>query len=1082
MKRILLLSLFLITALLQQAMAQVRAITGRVTDASTNQPLPGVAVLVKGTTNGTATGADGTYSISVPVDGNTLVYRYIGYTTIERAIGNAGNIDVSLSVDDKQLQEVVVTALGYQREKETLPYSVGAVGEENLTYAKSNDVSTALIGKVSGVQVQGSPSSTFDNANIVIRGANGLSTSQPPLYIVDGTITDQNSVIMDNVASISVLKGAAATALYGNRAGNGVVIITSKKGAKGTPTVELNLSASFERPSVMMPYQNEYAGGYTSAAAAPTARNGYSDDGFYVFRYDEETHPASWAAFDGQNILEYGADESWGPRMNGQQYRPYYSWYPGEEFGQLSSLVAQPNNIRDFYRTGTYFNNSIAVSGGADNYLYRVTYANQNRSLITPNANRDQHQVGLNSALDVTKKLTVTADFSYTYNNTKGQPGEGYALDGSNVTQNFNQWFQRQLDFERLKKYRNPDGSLNSWNIGDPNATGDPSIYLAPAYWDSPYFVINENYSTGNNNILVGNLGFNYKFNDHFGWQSYARMSYRNRRGDSRIATGGINTDEYATFQDVTNEMNYESNFTYKQVFGDFSVDALAGGNIRRNRYNGVEARTQGGLSFPNFFDISASVARPLIEREYNVGDFAPQTVRSLYGRASFGFKSLLFVDVTGRNDWSSTLPENNNSFFYPSVGGSFVFSELLQGSGITNVLSSGKLRASWAQVGDDPSPFQVNIANINEPLYNGTASASIGNVFRTGAIEPSVTTSWEVGTDLRLFNSLGLEFTYYVDNNERRILNLDIDPTTGFSSYQINAGKIQRKGFEASLSATPFRSGDFAWDVVVNFGRNRSVVEELTEGLDNYLVSTQRNDTRLEHRVGAEWGMLVGRMWRRDEEGRVVVGSNGLPLYDINQERGTIQPDYTGGLFNNLTYKGLSLSFSVDFQKGGLFHSLTKMYGLGAGLHESTVGVNDLGNDWRNFPSSGGGILIPGVYAPNTKINDVDVSGQPNTTYIPARSYFYAAQQRDNINTMVLDKSYVKLREVRLGYELPSSLFSGVGVKGANLGVIVGNAWLIYAPAQEFGIDPSELENTWYEGGQLPATRTIGANLRVRL
>ncbi|MDX5436056.1 MAG: SusC/RagA family TonB-linked outer membrane protein, partial [Pontibacter sp.] len=395
---------------------------------------------------------------------------------------------------------------------------------------------------------------------------------------------------------------------------------------------------------------------------------------------------------------------------------------------------------------------------------------------------------------------------------------------------------------------------------------------------------------------------------------------------------------------------------------------------------------------------------------------------------------------------------------------------ELLSNTGITNVLTTGKLRGSWAQVGDDLDPYSVYTVVENEPLYGSNASAEIGDVYRTGKVGPALTTSWEIGTDLRLFNKVGLEFTYYVDDNKDQILELNIDPATGFSQYQINAGKIQRKGIEAAISATPI-SGDFTWDFTLSMGRNRSTIVELSDGLDNYLASTQRNDTRLEHRVGEEWGMLVGRKWRRDEQGRVIVGSNGIPLYDINQERGTIQPDYTGGFFNNFSYKGFSLAFSLDFQKGGLFHSLTKMYGYGAGLHENTVGLNDKGNDWRDFPSNGGGILIPGVYA----------DGSPNTTYIPARNYFYTALQRDNINSNVIDASYLKLREVRLGYELPKSMLGNM-IKSANLGVIVSNAWLISAPGKEFGIDPSELENTWYEGGQLPSTRTTGLNLRVRL
>jgi len=347
--------------------------------------------------------------------------------------------------------------------------------------------------------------------------------------------------------------------------------------------------------------------------------------------------------------------------------------------------------------------------------------------------------------------------------------------------------------------------------------------------------------------------------------------------------------------------------------------------------------------------------------------------------------------------------------------------------------------------------------------------------------VKPSLTTSWEAGFDVKLFNKVGLEFTYYQDDNKDQILSLDVDPTTGFSKYQINAGKIQRKGVEASINFTPLKN-DFYWDVIASFGRNRSKVIELADGLNTYLVGTERANTRLEHRVGSEWGMLVGQKWRRNEAGRVLIDANGNPLIDQNQDGGSIAPRFTGGLINTLGYKSLSLSFSIDFQSGGQFASRAAVHGVGAGQHKMTVGLNDKGNEMRQFPSLGGGVRVDGVYGPGVTINGEDVSGTENTTYIAASRYFNGARQGDNLNQNVLDGSYVKLREVRLGYELPKAFLSKMGIKSANLGVMMNNAWLIYAPAaKEFGIDPSELEQYWYEGGQLPQTRTSGVNLRIR-
>ena len=1058
------------------ANADVR-LSGTVTSLEDGSALPGVSIIVKGTSKGTISDINGKYELSVE-ENATLVFSFIGFATKETVIKSQTQLDMALVPDQQSLKEVVVTAMGYQREKESLPYSVGIVNSENLTFAKSNDLSTSLAGKISGVQLQGSPSSTFDNGNIVIRGGSKLGTSTStdnnPIYVVDGTVTEQNSVIMDNVKSITVLKGAAASALYGQRAQNGVIIITTKKGTKGAPTVELNLSAAFEKVSMLFPFQDQYGGGYASTTDSPGTS--YDSEGFPTFKYKSTVHPASWASFNGQRMLDYGADESWGPKMNGQLYRPYYSWFPGSEFGQLSPLTPQPNSVKNFYNTGVNLNNSIAFSGGGDNFTYRMTYANQDRTLIVPEARRNQHQIGLSSSLDINKKLSVSSDISFTYSKTKGQPGEGYALNGSNVTQNFTQWWQRQLDTDRLKDYQNEDGSYMSWNIGDPNSTSDPKLYLKPQYWDSPYYTVQKNYSQNNTNRLVGNVGLKYKLLEDLTWQSYARMSYTNIEADSRFAFGGFNANSYSINQSIRREMNYETNLNYHHAFGDYSVDAMVGGNIRQNNWNELKETTQGGLTFPDFFDISASISRPNVVRDY-----ALQKVRSVYGRVSLGYKSLLFLDGTLRNDWSSSLPSQNNSYMYPSLGGSFVFSELLKNSPVTQVLSSGKIKASWAKVGSDLPPFQVNTSLINQPLYGSNASAEIGNEYRTGNVKPSLTTSWEAGFDVRLFNKIGLEFTYYQDDNKDQILSLDVDPTTGFSKYQINAGKIQRKGVEASLNFTPFKS-DFYWDVTMSFGRNRSKVVELADGLNTYLVGTERANTRLEHRVGSEWGMLVGQKWRRNAEGRVLIDSNGSPLVDQNQDGGSIAPKFTGGLFNTLGYKSFSLSFSFDFQKGGQFASRAAVHGVGAGQHAMTVGVNDKGNDWRTFPSLGGGIRVDGVYGPGILINGEDVSGRENTTYIAASRYFNGARQGDNLNQNVLDASYIKLREIRLGYELPKTFLSKVGIKGANLGIMMNNAWLIYAPAaKEFGIDPSELEQYWYEGGQLPQTRTSGVNLRIR-
>jgi TonB-linked SusC/RagA family outer membrane protein len=1077
MRKFLFTALFVLGAIISFAQSRI---TGRITDEK-GDAVQGATVTVKGTQTRVVADVDGNFSIMAS-KGDVLVVSAVGIEAKEMTVGDQSNVTFNVVRTNLEMSEVVVTALGIRRERKALGFAVQEVKGEQLTIAKSVDVSSSLAGKIAGVQLVGSPSSTFDNANIIIRGVTGLGLNTP-LFVVDGTITDQSAVIMDNVDNISVLKGPAATALYGQRAANGAVVITTKKGTRSkVSSIELNLGVSFENLSILPPYQNEYAGGYSSAYTSMNSLGSFSGrpyldaEGFYIFRYDPATHPAAWASFEGQRLLEYGADESWGPKMNGQQYRPYYSWYPGSEFGVLAPLVPQPDNVKNFFNTGRNLNNTIAFTSGGDNFNFRLTYGNQNRTLILPNANRMQHQLGINGSFDVGSRITLSTDVAFTNANTKGKPLEGYRLDGLNVVQNFNQWFQRQLDIEKMKVYRQPDGSLNSWNIGDPNATGDFAEYSKPQYWDNPYFVVNENFGTQFHNRLVGNIGLNFRIAKGLNLQSYARLNSFNNENDFRVATGGLQLDSYEIMQNNQRENNYETNLMYRTKAGDFSIDALVGGNIRKNFFSQLNMSTAGGLSFPNYFDISASVARPNTTRDYS-----RKRVNSIYGKASFGFQDLIFVEGTLRNDWSSALPEESNSYLYPSLSTSFIFTELLKNSGFTRVLTFGKLRASYASVGSDLDPHSLNIVNTNGSFYGTNPSVSIGNQFRSGRIRPALTRSIEVGAEFRFFNRITLDLAAYKNNNTDQILPIDVSPASGFTTAQINAGNIESKGVEISLQGSAIRSRNFNWDIILNWAKNSNKVIELEPelGINTYLYATNRFDTRLEHKVGGQWGTYYGRKWRTNEKGQTIINASGLPEYDINQEIGQVLPEWTGGMFHSLRFKSIDLSFSMDFQKGGLFYSETRNFNTGAGLSQETVGVNDKGHDWRDFPGTytlaggntgKGGIRIPGVFA----------NGAENNRYIPARAYWYTARQRD-AREVLLDASYVKLREVRLGYALPSHLVQRTRLaKSANIGVMVQNAWLIWATTKKYGVDPSELEVFYREGGQLAATRQVGLNLRV--
>nr|HPH38290.1 outer membrane beta-barrel protein [Sediminibacterium sp.] len=623
--------------------------------------------------------------------------------------------------------------------------------------------------------------------------------------------------------------------------------------------------------------------------------------------------------------------------------------------------------------------------------------------------------------------------------------------------------------------YREPDGSLNSWNIGDPNASADISVYGRPQYWDNPYFMVNEAFSTQAQNRLVGNIGMNIKINNHLNIVSYVRANTYNNENTGRMPTGALTLDYFDISQDRYSEMNYETNIMYKNKFGDFSVDGMVGGNVRKNSYSALSMGTQGGLSSPNYFDIAASVSRPTVGRSYE-----KKTVNSVLGKASIGWRDLLFVEGTLRNDWSSALPSQSNSYLYPSLSTSFIFTELVK----TSWLTYGKLRASFASVGSDLGAHALNLAIGNGSFYGTNPSATIGNQFKGGGIKPALTKAYEFGVELRLFKKIGLDVTYYQNNNTDQILGIDVTPASGFSTAQINAGNIQSKGIEITLSGKPIETKNFSWDVTLNWAKNQNSIKELAPGINTYLYATNRYDTRLEHRVGGEWGTYYGRKWRTDPTtGQTLIDATGQPLYDINVPIGNVLPKFTGGMFNSFKYKSFDLTFGIDFQSGGLFYSETRNFNTGAGLSQETVGKNDKGNDWRDYPGAyttaggnagAGGIRIPGIFGNGA------LAGKENNRYISARAYWYTARQRDASNVL-LDGSYVKLREIRFGYTIPSSALKSLPfVKSANIGFMIQNAWLIWATTKKWGVDPSELETFYREGGQLSSTRQFGVNLRA--
>ncbi len=1069
-KKLLLLSICLL-GFIFCASAQEVKVAGSVKDAS-GEPLLGATITIKGTIKGVVTDNSGNYSILAP-KGATLIFSFVGFTKKEVVVGNQTQINVELS--DEVLGEVVVTALGVSRAERSLGYSVQQVDGAKLSVVNESNVVGSLAGKVSGVQVIGSSGAAIGGSQkIRLRGVTSLGANDSPLIVVDGTPVSNTTfaptnqwggrdygnlagdINFNDISSVSVLKGPSAAALYGQRGANGVIIITTKSGkARKGIGVDFNHSTTFDRVFILPKYQNEYAGGY-------------SQD-FLTFNYDAARHPASWASFDGQKILNYSADESWGPRMDGSLIRHWDSWYPGAEFGQLRPLVANPNNVRDFFRTGTTITNNVALSGGDAKSTFRLSFGNVSTKGVMPNSKLSKTNVGINASTKLSTKLKASVSLNYALTSALGRPSSGYS--GRNPVNSFNQWFQRQIDVNRLRNYRNSDGTVRTWNIIGPNNynPANPSSFLVGQYWNSPFFESMENAPTDNRNRIFGNLNLTYEFIPGLSLSVIGRTDAYSQTIEERIASGGLDQDMFFTRVSRAREDNYEFLLQYNKRLGEFSIDANVGGNIRKNMYNEVTEQTVGGLAIPDLYTIAASVDRP------NVSNFKNEKeVRSIYMSTSFGYKGMLYLDVTARNDWSSSLPEANNSYFYPSLSSSFVFSELM------NIpwFSFGKVRVSWAQVGSDIGPYRVNPVYAVGTPYGSSPSLGVPGTLNNPNLQPQTSSNYEVGIEAKFLKGrIGFDVTYYYNPIKNQIITLPVPSASGYNSVITNAGQITRSGVELSISGTPVKTERFSWDVNFNIARNITTVDELAEGVDNLLLeqtlSQRWGGTSLFARVGEQWGQVVGRKIKRAENGLPVLNPNGSYVLEQNVPLGTVLPDFTGGIMNTFRYKNWELSAFIDFQVGGKFFSTTKMFNAYSGLSEETVGNNDKGVPVRDPVADGGGVHVVGVGEDGAAID----------TYVDAQTYYsrlFGLTER-----WLYDASYVKLRELRLAYTLPQGLISKTPFNNVSIGFIARNVWLIHTNVD--GLDPSEISGgaggyNLAEGGQLPGVRSLGFNIRLGL
>ena len=1115
MKKYLLLSTMFVFALaIGQSWAQERTISGNVTSVDDGSSLPGVNVVLKGTTNGTITDVDGNYKLSVPSEGGTLVFSFVGLATEEVEIGSRSVIDLAMSPDIKQLSEVVVTALGVSREKASLGYSTQEVTGDAVAKVKDVNFMNSLSGKVAGVQIKRS-NQMGGSTNIVVRGFKSLTGNNQALFVVDGIIManditngstqatgrggyDYGNAAMDinpdDIASINVLKGAAATALYGSRAANGVIVITTKSGKKRDGIgVSASFGATFGQmdKSTFVRYQDEYGPGYSAI------------QGWYASEYAplDPNHPGGMDYYDFGNGPELTQavyeDASFGPYLDGTTMAyDWRSYYPElDTYGQLFPLKAAENDASTFYETSVMLNTNVSVEGGNDNATYRLSYTNVDQDGVLPNSNIKRNTISFSGAYDFTEKLTVSSTVNYTLTEALGRYGTGY--DNRNPNQSFRQWYSVTTDLVDQKETYEQTGINTSWN---PYASLDPNRSTVPHYFDNYYFNRYENYNNDERNRMYGNFKVDYKILDWLSFTGRASTDRYSETREERIAVGSVDVSSYWRENRIFSENNFDLFLNINKNFGDsFSLGGLLGANYRRTKSDAISSQTNGGLVTPGVYSLSNSVSTPNAPTE----TFTQVGTDGYFGQLNLGYANMVYLDLTGRYDIASTLPDGNNSYFYPSASLSFVFSELLPS---VDVLSLGKFRVNYAEVGNlAPAKFVNDIYLLN-PSFGSVPLATASAIRRNPNLVSENTKSYEIGLELGfLQDRVSVDASYYQANSFNQIFSAEVTGATGRRTDIVNAGEIQNSGFEVAIGATPVKTSDLTWDINLNWTRNRNEVVSLYGDSDNLLINTAQGGISLNATVGEPFGTIKGTNYVYDDQGRPIVyphwnGGVRFRKTATPEVIGDINPDWIGGVQNTLNYKGVSLSFLIDIQKGGDFFSLDTWYGYATGIYDISAGTNKNGNPVRDLPGDGGGLFLDELdyvdigetvmHATDANGDYVyDADGNPVGGDVNTEAFYYS----DVYTSLgyvyapnafhVYDASFVKLREVSLGYSLPQSIISKTPFTAVDISLIGRNLWIIHknTPYSDPEANTSAGNFQGNQSGAYPAVKEYGFNIGLK-
>ena len=1051
MKKTLLLGVLLMFTLFQVVLAQSRAVSGKVTDQKTGDSLPGVTVLLKGTSTGTSTTNDGTYTLTVPQAGGTLVFSSIGMVTQERAIGSQSSINVVLINDAVQTDEVVVTALGIERERKTLGYAVQTLDNKEITRASEPNLVRSLQGRVAGVQITSASGSPGGATRVQIRGPQSFTGNNQPIYVVDGNVISNTALTTasgtggdlnngvdlpnraadidpNNVASITILKGPAAAALYGAQAASGAIIITTKKGGglNGRSQINVISSTTLDRVNRLPDFQNTYGSG----------NNG---------------------VYDPQN------NQSWGPRMLGQKVADWHTYTlapSGAAVVDSIALVPHPNNVRDFFQTGVTYNNAVNFSASNATSNFYASVADVNIKSFIPNTNYHRSTVAVNASTRLFDKLTVSGNMSYI--NSGGNLGTQGQSRGNIIQTIVNT--PRDIEITDQKDYNDPRYNLTGY-------------YLA-GFRNNPYFLLDNNLLTNTVDRFLGNATLSYDPTDWLNITFRQSVDTYSDLRQQKIAAGTIANLAGRYTEDNINGRNLTTDFLVnitKRLNEKFVLKGVLGSNYQEQKVGRLTVDGSGGLVVPGFYDISNINGTISAVK----GDSKVRLLGA-FADIQLNYRDYLSLDITGRNDWASTLPYKNRSFFYPSANASFVFTDAFK---IRNsILSFGKVRANIASVGKQ-APFGIlnpvyTLSTVDDGfngqygplLQNSIRGFRVGNALANPDLKSELTTSYEVGTELRFFKDrLNIDATYYDSRSKNIIVAVPVSSTSGYTSVYTNAGTMRNRGIELLVGGTPVRTASgFNWNVNVTYTRNRNEVLEVTNIVPNVSIGGLSSPV-LEARVGQPYGDFFGTAMQRDPNGNIVVSpTTGLPqAAAVSTVLGNIQPNYLAGLSNTFSYKGLSLNVLFDTKQGGKFYSNTINTGRFAGnLTETTL------NDRQPFLIPGSVIRNnDGTYSPNTKLAD---------------PYTYWTTLSNIGENALYDASYVKLREASLSYSLPTTLVSKIKLTGIQI-TLTGRNLFLWTPSSQPHLDPEVSafgtgNVQGYEFYSYPSTRSMGASLRLTL